>query len=596
MLGTASCALVGLVFVLSLHGYLPGLSQPALQTFLAVGDIQCLRLLSAEALRSYCDTVGQPVGRPLLTGLPQLYLAWALSYLPVLDPWRAHQVVNVLTDVVAFAGAYGLARRWRSPRGLAVLAPVAYLSSVSILGLNGFTFTFAGFCLLPAYLLLFLTMLDAVEARRALRAGAVMMLLPAFALFTDGYSFMALALASGVLGTAWCLRRPGLLPAAAAAGGWAAGLVSAYLLYGAYVPPGAEDLQVGIGAFRYLGLDVVTLVVPQDNLWWAAASGAAVDLHQLWGDGSNTSANYVGLVFVVLVGWLLLRAVCALPPRVTSEVRAMAVLAVVALVLSLGPALKVYDVAVPLSPAWDVPEDMLTMPLPTEWVYEHVPGLDKMRATFRWFVVTRLAVVFLGVTALGVLWRTGRRGLATVLLVAALVETAAHLPAEWAARERAAAHVAAVRSQVLPEAQRLLEPGERVLALPPSNDFLAGVVAGSAAVEAYNVGVDRNYWMAREAWPAEVRGAVAGLGTPEQNDMVCEALVAEVDAVLLPRFSLYRNALEWPPSEAVVVDTEARAATILPDPRFEVREGTWFDVVRLDVQSERGPDPCAREG
>lgn len=591
---TVVSGVLGLVLVLSVHGYLPGLSQPALRTFLAVGDIQCLRLLGLEAFRSYCDTVGAPVGRPLLTGLPQLYLAWGVSYLPGADPWRAHQVVNVLTTLVAFVGLYGLARRWQVPPGLAVVAPVVYLSSLSVLGLNGFAFTFAGFCLLPTYLLLFLLMLDAVERRQAAPALLILLLLPTYALFVDGYSFVALVVASGVLGTAWCLRRPGLVAGALAVGGWAVGLASAYLLYAAYVPPGAEDLQVGIGAFRFLGLDVATLVVPQGNLWWASLSGAGVDLSSLWGDGSNTSANYIGLVFVALVVWLMLRGTARLPRRAAAETRAMAVLAVAALFLSFGPALKVFDVEVPVTPGWDVPEELVTLQLPTEWVYENVPGFDKMRATFRWFLVTRLAVVLLGLVAVGVLWRAGRRGLAVVLLTAAVLETTVHMPSTWAARERDAAHVVAVRSEVLPEAQQLLRSGEAVLALPPSNDFLAGVVAGSSDITTYNVGGDRNYRLAREAWPTSVQAAVSALGTAEQNDAICAALVDEVDAVLLPAFSLYRNALTWPPAAEVVMDAEARAATIVPDARFQVRRGTWFDVVRLRPGTAAGS--CAMAG
>ena len=73
-------------------------------------------------------------------------------------------------------------------------------------------------------------------------------------------------------------------------------------------------------------------------------------------------------------------------------VSAAALAPALALAFALGPSLKVHDLA--SSPSNNIPESVTTLPLPPlRWLYRHAPGLNDMRATYRWFVATRFALV-----------------------------------------------------------------------------------------------------------------------------------------------------------------------------------------------------------
>ncbi len=578
---TALLALAGLGVVLALHGFLPGMSGSALTALMTAGDVECLRRLGPNALRQYCDAVGVPAGRPFLSGLPQIHGAWLVSSLPGVDAWRAHQVVNVVTDALAFAATYLLGRRWGAPRWIAVVGAVAYLSSLSVIYLSGFWYTFAGFVLLPVFVLGLLWSLDLVECRRHALAAVPAVVLPPLMLFTDGYAFMAALLLTGALGGAWLVRRPVRpLLALAAAAGWAAGAGLAVVLYELYVPPGAAELSVGIGAFRYLGLDVATLVLPQPNLLWTSLTGTGADLSELWGDGSNVVGNYVGLVAAGLAVWVVVVGARHLPRSSAWEVRALALAGTVALVLALGPALKIADPAVPIDPEWDVPVSLTTAWLPTEWLYTEVPGFDAMRATYRWFLVTRLALVLAAVVAGGLLWHRGRPLLAAVLLSVAVAESFVDAVRVTSGRAEHGRHVAAVRWDVIPDAAGLVEPGERVLVLPASNDFLATAVVPYSGGRSYNVGIDRNNRMARESWPPAVTDAALAFGGPETADHVCAVLAQDADVVLLSRISLFHEALAWPPPPERTSALADVAVNVAADRRFEADTGRWFTAVR----------------
>ena len=122
---TAGGFLVALFFVVDIHGFLPDESQPMLQTILDAGTIQCLHDQGWGALAANCDALGAPLGLTIPTGLPETELGWPLSWLPGIDAWAAHQLLNVLLDAVALTGGYLLLRRWDVVCGIARYFPVS---------------------------------------------------------------------------------------------------------------------------------------------------------------------------------------------------------------------------------------------------------------------------------------------------------------------------------------------------------------------------------------------------------------------------------------------------------------------------------------
>jgi hypothetical protein len=271
----AAGAIAAFLLVLALHGFLPGRSQPALMALENAGMIECLHRQGLESLRSWCMAVGRPVGAPLLTGLPQVYTGWLISYLPGIDAWRASAIADVLFDAAGFVATYLLLRRWLAPRWIGLLAATMYLGSLSIVFLNGFAYTFTGYVLLPLYVLVSLRILDSFARGRKVRPALATLGVTFLAVFTDGYSFFAAALLIGTLLLGWARRHPthDVGAVLAAVGAFALSAAAATLAYVAYVPASVNHLNVGIGAFRYLGLDLATLFLPQSSLWWPSWLG-----------------------------------------------------------------------------------------------------------------------------------------------------------------------------------------------------------------------------------------------------------------------------------------------------------------------------------
>jgi hypothetical protein len=507
----------------------------------------------------------------------------------VVDPWAAHQVSNAIVDGVGLLAGFLLMRRWGAPRWIALLTSASYLASPSIIAMNGFAYTFSGFVLLPAYLLSALVVADLIVRARILRAVAVALPLAFVMVFTDGYSLFAGLLAVGAVLIARCWdsevswRTRALLLVVPGVS-----FLVALIAFLAYTPDNITDIPVGIGAFRYLGLDLATLLVPQDTLWWADIAGFGRLGSTLWGDGSNVVGNYVGFMTLALaLSYLVLRR--SRPGEERRLVLALAVAGLVALLLALGPALKIYSTTQPIDPVWDVPVSMTAGGLPTTWLYENVPGFETMRATYRWFLLTRMVLVLLAGLGLSALWRhrpapsraAALRPGVVLLAVLLVLETAPNIPRVLQSTRTYAAHLTSVRSGVIADAVTLVRPGERVLVLPSRNDFLVNGLIPFTGAAAYNAAPDKNYQFARASWPASVeRAVVAWTDDAARADAICAALEDDVDAVVLPYIDPYYDAVSWPPPQDRVEGYRWIADTLVADQRFVAARADSLTVLR----------------
>jgi hypothetical protein len=586
---TVAGFVVLLVGVLAMHGFLWGQSQPMLQTILDAGAIKCLHDQGLGALAAHCNAVGQPVGLTLVTGLPQTMLGWALSWVPGVDPWAAHQILNAILDAVALAGGYLLLRRWSVVRPIALLAAAVYLVSPSLLGLDGFLYTFTGYTFLPLYVLLFLKGIDGFERDGSPRAGAAWLTGVAFLMvFTDGYSYVTALVLIGCVLLWWLVANRGTSGArkTLAAGVFALANLVAVAAYTAYVNVPTEHYD--LGRFRLLGLDVVTLFVPQQTLLWPSHVGYTAPTLHLWGDGGNYLHNYMGYGMLAIVAWLLVgNRLRGRPRSHRRELMALFVGALIALFLSFGPALK-FDAHSYDPTATEMPLGKTVVGLPTSLIYGHLQPFTTMRAAFRFSVAFRFFLVFGAAYAMSVVWRSGRRGLAIVLMLVASIEV---LPAPrlyydmWRAQAR---KVSAVRADVLPEFDTLTHRGERILLLPASNDFLVNAMAPFAGVSTYNVGIDKSYYASSAKWPTDVQAAIAGIMNPaDQGERIAAVLHHDADAVVICYFDMHTGGTTWPAPAPNVAYLHQQAAALSHDPRFVTRQGKLMTVVRLRTGAGR---------
>ena len=576
---------VVLLCVVITHGFFWGESQPTVQMYLDAGAIQCLHDQGLAALSAHCTSVGEPIGLTIITGMPETMLGWLFSWIPGVDAWSAHQLLNVVLDAIALGGGYLLLRRWEVPKAIALVAAGTYLVTPSLIGLNGFQYTFTGYTFLPLYLLLFLISLDAFTAGRTWRGIAILTANSWLMVFTDGYSYATGLLIIGVVGLWWVWRsRDASWPAK----GWVAltfvlANATALLAYTSYINAPANPGS-GLGQFRYYALDLATIVIPLPRLLWPSHVGYhPPNLGQLYGDGGNNLFNYMGIVMLGLLVWLFVtRQLRKQPEQQRLEIVPLAIASLIGLYFSLGPGLKFFSRIDPKVPVGDVPASATRFPLPGNGLLDaHIPPFNDMRADFRWSLALRFAVVFLAAYAIGLLWRRGKRVIAAILLVLAVADVVPAPRLQINVNKQNASWVKQVRSHMVEPFDQLTKPGERVLMMPSQNDFLANVMAPMAKVRTYNVGIDKSYAASRAKWPIAVKSAVDGVLSPGEADRIATALRKDADAVLISYVNLLQGGTYWPAPQRHLAELHALVASLSADPRFDVHESTDMAIVRL---------------
>lgn len=593
-------AAVGLfLFTLVLfgHGALPGMVNHASIAYLGEGSIRCLHDLGLGALTSWCHSFGEPLGYPLLTWGPFILVGVLFMHLPGIDSDAAYLLALGFFDAVALAGGYHLMRRLGAGWLVAIGTATAYLLTPTIIGLRPFGGTFTGYTLLPAYILIDLLAIEAVERRRGrplALAVAGYVGVKTGAIFMDGYSFIAANLVSVLLWVAWAGRaRASTLRRAAGPALFLGANLAALALYLAYVPD-REEVQP-MWALRSLGLDLITLVSPSVYVWPAAHFGFNFNHDDLWDSGSSAPFNYVGLL---CLGLALVGVTCRFRD---SRVAVIALAGLLALVMSFGPALKI-DAERP--PTWQpflMPE-AAAPEVPWSALFS-LPGINSMRATHRWFGVTRLSLVILAGLGIAVLTRgrPSRRVLAVGLAAVAAAELAPNFPLLVSQYRSGNSAMEAVASDVGGDLRTTTRPGERVFFLNfdgSHNDWMVNSLAPAASLRAFNAGGDKNVMMAARRWPVEIR-ALARPGVT--CDDVAEAFSAgRAEVVIAPYFHLINDTVHWPPPTRQSAEARRVFAPIVGDPRFRVERRRWLAAIRpaplprADGRSATGSRPSCR--
>ncbi len=563
------------VLLLAMMGFWPGLSPTPLAWLLGAGNIECTANSGFEQFVSWCDQVGAPIGSPLLSGLPQTYFAAWLTYLPGIDAWDAYRLMSAVCIAAGFAGGYALLRRWTAPVWLSALASYLYLASPSVLLLNGYTFSFHGYILMPAGLWLALKSFDLFGAGRTVVASAITLATAWLLIFTDGYSFIGGAVALLVFGIAWILtpgpsRKQKIWGSAV----WAASLLSGVAAYLLYVPSGSTHPAVGIGVFRFYGVDALTLVLPSPLSWWARNMPWNTTIGRLWGSSDNLFGNYLGIVCLALIVVAIAMGVLRRASPRGRELIALALVGLATLVLSFGPALKIADFANDLIQGQNVPLDQTRLWLPTSWLYEYVPGFMDMRATYRTFTVTRFVAVALACLGLAAIWRLRKqvRLLAPVLAVLLVLDLSVDVPRQIRARAGAHKQMDLVRTQILPDLKTMIQPGEVALILPAGNDFVATALVPFTGGTSYNVGVDKNHDLSRDNWPSQVKSAIANYGKAAAPDAVCRLLKNGADVIVLSYYSMYQAGVNSATGPIQMANLQKNAQKIAATGRFDTQQ------------------------
>lgn len=535
----------------------------------------------------YPENIAYPAGAPIVFGASLVYLQYALMWVFGLDGITSYSFVATIFAFVALGGSYSLARSLGAGKAIALALAVALLSQTFFpLHMQGYGAAGFGFALLPAVCVIFHRM---GLRESSLRATAIYVVLVCAAMiflaFLDGYTFI-MALACGVSFTCAYLVFDAadrikhlvsfcILSMSAAV---------AYLLYRRYVPDeGLPGYPLSI--FAHLSLHLPSMFRP--------TAGYSILYDFLGLSVKRPPASYVGAglgnheaVFLTITSVIL--GLVALRLRLSNTWRAIALLMILGgLIMAIGPVVPESTGGGGASGGSAIRAPLMTSPAYP--LYTMLPGLEQMRATYRWIAVVKLGVWILACLVCAHLFRRGlgEKVLAFVLILIIMIEGSSNPLRQWAVGRQQLAMANNLKNDLVRELVERLPAKSKLLVLPITNDFVVHSVAADADVFAYNVAGDKNLLIANSLRP-RIISRIAEVGRCFLHDLLDGARQGKIDAVAFRTFDSHRGRYGWvwPPS-VKEIEENRRAATALSRnvPSAVVEKGEYFwlvDARRID--------------
>ena len=578
-LHTTLLSFIGIGFILAVNGAVPFVMMPTLGQAVWTSGFS-LSFANNGLFSVYADNFGAPAPAPISFGLPA---AWPMSVLirVGLDFWDAYAAVFAGWLIVAFWGTRRLAIHYRLKKTVASLAAVCWLTTPMIWGHASYSMLSLGLALIPTYLLTIVFVNEQLQ-RRSLSVLQAMLVPATFtiATFMDGYSLIMFSIAAGLvtIGQYWSIR--GIEPKAerflaCSISMMLVSLALAYALYSSYIGKTSFNPH-SLATFRGWGADLTFFAVPTQGMHWLPdLLGASEyrDHTMYWGDASVWNTTFL-LPLLLAAAGLILR---------DQQIKYYAVPFAVFLVgiyMALGPALKINFIKpAELSMQRSMTEDIELIGTGSA-VISQLPVFKVMRASYRWTILATLGLWLLIVIRLGREYAGSR-----VLPWAAFgLIVACYFPAP----QKIAAYVntrhAAVQLQADlgdPFVQDFKGHDEAVVMLPWGNDFMANYLGGMADITLYNVGGDKNYLIARRAWPAVLISKKADEAEANLADVTQDIFDAEiVSAVVIPFFDMLWSAHAWPPDPETYRTKFATELEKLRNAGFSVTHRPFYAVIR----------------
>jgi hypothetical protein len=580
--------------LLVLHSLLPSMQNQ----LLILGYIKCISVEPSAIVSANCPLIGWPAGGIMATGAP-IYIAGGIVKLLLHIP--AEWALFVTACVVMFFalyGAYKLIAHFKVDRAIALGLGFVYLSSLTVLNMHQFGGTYWGTLVLPAALYVVLRLLENKNRSKIGQKVLIVFVWTALAttqLFLDGYTFFMTAVASSLLLIAWTWRSKKNIKGVVFV--WLT-FVFAYLAaYGMYKSVvGFDGLLASspINFFRAFGTDVATLFLPSHTVWWANVFDIGFVPSEYWGDGSNSVANYIGYVLLAcaLVAIYKLFAKRGWKSALGPTTLAFVLISAVSFIFALGPSVKINDRVSEypdVRKTTSMPADAATITLPTEFVYQHLPGFSSMRAPYRWNILLHVGLVVLAGIGIQNTKKLQRKKVAVVIIGLMLIEAS---PNPFTLVEKnLAAHkrLEQFDTEVVTEMQSYTNPGELVIFYPSrGNDYLANYIAPQLRVRTYNVGNDKAYANAKLSRPEQVHDLLFN-PKPEiavQDDIAKIISLLEsgtTDAVIVPYFELRWSSYLIPASRATAQTKaeEILARADMQKDKLQIERADQFAVLRL---------------
>ncbi len=583
----AGAFLTALAAACLVFGAIPWLTVPTLgQAVWASGF--ALSFANADLLSPYAHDFGLPHPAPIAFGLSATLLQAALLRLSVASAIDAYTLTAAIYLAISLWGAAAYARQLGSTCGSALWFALLWICLPVVVQHAGYSMLALGFALLPFYLNSLHSLLGAESARTAIGAGIGYLIACMISVFMDGYTFVMFAVASacvvvGTLATGLIPKRRLLLQVAPTI---AAGLAIAYVSYSAYIG-GFRFQPAPLDFFRGWGVDMSMWFVPTRGMHWlwdTLGLSAPRDMANYWGDASVWMTTFIAPVLATgLAGFILAKE--------RKYALILGMMAFVGLYLSLGPSLKFFSTKEAAGVTAEerqsplMPAKYARAPVGTAPLFERLPGVNLMRATYRWVGLGALGLW--GLTILLIHRLRGRHPVQAALVAPLLILML--LPNVGRQTKSAMSNRGKAESMELSlvEDLRQVASGGVVFFAPHGNDFIANYLAPLAGIKTYNIGGDKNMLIAQRYWSEPM----LRLGLPQLNtasfpqDVRTVLLTGQADVVVIPFFDMLQSAIHWPPSSSSIAAYRTNRMPIVIDatagPCFEFEERALFAAARL---------------
>ena len=378
-------------------------------------------------------------------------------------------------------------------------------------------------------------------------------LLRVFMLLMDGYGFMMASLCTGLLLTCYALQnRDRWLPSMKMFGIFIFGSLTAVLFYKAYVPNSANYELESADYFRAQGVDLFSLLRPSTyyGFYKWIGFGFDYDPFTFYGDSSNVRMNFSGYLPLVLTGWYVFKR------KISKGIYFVLMIGIVSFLLSLGPSLKINSrrtVPLPGQTLSHFTKDVALMKpseatfnFHTESFYMKTPGIQNMRAVYRWISLTKLALLILSCLALMEIAKR-RRVIALLLWAILLLEYSPDFPLLMNYYTYQKQEIVQFNDQVIEPLKANTHPGQKIYYLSDELDYFADYMTAKSGLVAYSVSGDKSIEVARKFWPQSIQDMRDSKDVAKNiHDALYHGLV---DYIMVPNFDLRWDAYFWPPAK-----------------------------------------------
>lgn len=545
----------------------------------------------------YNDHLGYPFGSYSPEGLPYYSFQYLLCNIFSISEYLASQIVLAIVLLASFVGIVKLLTLFNVDTIVSIIMGLIFmLMPVNNGHIIGYPPLAQTMLLTPLFILIDLNFFKKVSDKSHLSklasSFALMIISKVFAMFGNGYPFVFYNFISGffLLGYLFNNKLINIKNSIFTCVGFIVSNVVALVLYKWYVPGGSFNVE-GINYFRSQGIDIATLFLPSNNLFFFNKLNFSVSWNpaQFYGDGSNVEFNYLGFSFLILIG-------IGIYKRLYSSVllKIALIAAIIALYISLGPSLKVYDIKQTYNVGeicYNMPEADATCSLGTSHLFQ-LPPFNNMRAVYRWIFVTKLLLIVLGGVTMTHLINRSKLGKLTFLFFTLIfIEITPNIQYSMHLSSTFYKMGLQFKEDVTDRLSPWLKRDKKVFFYSHENDFLARVMGNRYESFVYNVNGDKNFGLARAKWPSSI---LAIFNCKDKcNDFVFNAMQkGDLDVFIVPNFNLRWDFYTWPPQKAYNLPSGLKIGeyynTMLhnnffdfKDSRFVVDQEEYFSVITL---------------